>query len=249
MDEPLSNLDAKLRVQMRAEVSRIQRRLAVATLYVTHDQTEAMTMGDRVAVLRTGTLQQCDAPQVLYDLPTNIFVAAFIGSPSMNLYEGLLADDGAQLRLGEQHLDLPASIRDDPECARFRGKDVVVGIRPESLTDALLPARDATPGEHLEGDVELVESLGAEKLIHFRIDAGRVTVPGTGSGVDSEASENELMQGELGAATATIGVARVDPASKIKRGERARFAVDVEHLYLFDPTSGLAVHGPGTANI
>src|SRR5665213_3242678 len=135
MDEPLSNLDAKLRVQMRAEISRIQRRLGVATLYVTHDQIEAMTMGDRVAVLRSGTLQQCDAPQVLYDQPANIFVAAFIGSPSMNLYEGMLSSAGEQIQLGKQRLDLPPSIREDPECAPYRGKEVVVGIRPENLTD------------------------------------------------------------------------------------------------------------------
>jgi multiple sugar transport system ATP-binding protein len=248
MDEPLSNLDAKLRVQMRAEISRIQRRLGVATLYVTHDQIEAMTMGDRVAVLRSGSLQQCDAPQVLYDRPGNIFVAAFIGSPSMNLYEAMLADDGEQLRLGEQHLRLPPSIRDDPECARFRGKDIVAGIRPESLTDAYLSPQSTQGGEFLEGDVELVEALGAEKLVHFRIDAGRVTVPGTGSAIDSESSENELMQGELGAVTATIGVARVDPISKIKTGDRARFAIDIARLHLFDPADGRAVHGPSPQN-
>jgi multiple sugar transport system ATP-binding protein len=247
MDEPLSNLDAKLRVQMRAEISRIQRRLDVATLYVTHDQIEAMTMGDRVAVLRTGTLQQCDAPQVLYDQPANIFVAAFIGSPSMNLYEAVLSGDGQQIQLGGQHLDLPPSIREDPACAPYRGKEVVLGVRPESLSDALLSSIVQQAGRYLEGDVELVESLGAEKLIHFRIDAGRVTVPGTASAVESENRESDLMQGEIGSATATIGVARVDPTSKIKTGEKARFTVDVEQLHLFDPTSGHAVHGPPVA--
>src|SRR5580698_4184126 len=165
MDEPLSNLDAKLRVQMRAEVSRIQRRIGVATLYVTHDQTEAMTMGDRVAVLRSGTLQQCDQPQTLYDWPVNLFVAAFIGSPSMNLFEGQLNDDASAVRLGSQVLSLPERVHKvRPGIAAYKGRKVVVGMRPEDL-----PAADAptTPGESLQADVVLVEALGSELLVHF----------------------------------------------------------------------------------
>ncbi|HWD24773.1 MAG TPA: sn-glycerol-3-phosphate ABC transporter ATP-binding protein UgpC [Acidimicrobiales bacterium] len=244
MDEPLSNLDAKLRVQMRAEISRIQRRLAVATLYVTHDQTEAMTMGDRVAVLQAGILQQCDAPQVLYDRPANIFVAAFIGSPSMNLYEGSLSDDGEQVRLGGQYLTLPPSVREDPDVLAYRGKEIVVGLRPESLVDATLSPPLSSEGRTLEGDVELVESLGAEKLVHFRIDAGRVTVAGATSADDPVAEESRAGYGEIGNAAATIGVARVDPASKIVTGSRARLTVESESIHLFDPACGRSVHGP-----
>ena len=137
MDEPLSNLDAKLRVQMRAEVQRIQRRINVATMYVTHDQVEAMTMGDRVAVMRSGVLQQCDHPQVLYDQPDNLFVAAFIGSPAMNLYEAAVTEGARSFRLGSQEIELPASVlAAHPGLAAYAGQKVVVGLRPEHLPAA-----------------------------------------------------------------------------------------------------------------
>ena len=137
MDEPLSNLDAKLRVQMRAEVQRIQRRIGVATLYVTHDQVEAMTMGDRVAVMRSGHLQQVDNPQYLYDHPNNLFVAAFIGSPSMNLYEATMTDGADGIRLGSQEVPLPDVCREaHPGLLKFAGKKIVVGLRPEHLPAA-----------------------------------------------------------------------------------------------------------------
>ena len=168
MDEPLSNLDAKLRVQMRAEVARVQKRIGVATVYVTHDQTEAMTLGHRVAVLRSGVLQQCDAPQVLYDRPTSIFVAGFIGSPAMNLLEGGLSADLGSLTLGSQHIALPTDMQLlRPGLKRYGGRSVVVGIRPEDLP----AARAEQPGPILTGEVELVEALGSELLIHFRTDA------------------------------------------------------------------------------
>ncbi|WP_343223913.1 ATP-binding cassette domain-containing protein, partial [Metallibacterium sp.] len=148
MDEPLSNLDAKLRVQMRAEVSRIQRRINVSTIYVTHDQIEAMTMGDRVAVMRAGLLQQCDNPQVLYDHPDNLFVAAFIGSPAMNLYEASVTEGAAAVRVGSQQIDLPASVTTAHSgLAAVAGKRIVLGLRPEHL-----PASgDARPGPTLTG--------------------------------------------------------------------------------------------------
>src|SRR5215472_13227988 len=153
MDEPLSNLDAKLRVQMRAEVARIQRHLGVATVYVTHDQVEAMTMGDRVAVMREGTLQQVDTPQVLYDNPDNIFVAAFIGSPAMNLYDAILNENLQSIKLGSQEIDLPeAVLLKRPGLRGYGGKDVVVGLRPEHL-----PAEsDEATGPKLVGEVDLV---------------------------------------------------------------------------------------------
>jgi multiple sugar transport system ATP-binding protein len=242
MDEPLSNLDAKLRVQMRAEISRVQRRLGVATLYVTHDQTEAMTMGDRVAVLRAGELQQYDAPQVLYDAPTNMFVAAFIGSPAMNLYEGTVSADGGSVRLGDQTLDLSPAVA--AAVTAYRDKAVVVGIRPENLQDAALAGASAD-GQVLHGDVELVEALGSERLVHFRIGAGRVRSDAmTMTNADDDA--DELLAGEIGSASMTVGVARVDPASEITPGSQARFAVDTGRMHVFDPTTGenlaLAVH-------
>lgn len=244
MDEPLSNLDAKLRVQMRAEVSRIQRHLDVATLYVTHDQTEAMTMGDRVAVMRSGILQQSDAPQRLYDHPVNMFVATFIGSPAMNLYEAKLAEEGDRLRLGQQWLPLPASARDDPASVPFRGRDVVVGIRPENLSDAVLTSlREDDPV--LEVDVEVVESLGSEKLVHFRIDAGRVHAPGDVADDLVGEEIDELAKGVIGRASMTAGVARVSPESSVRPGEKAKFQVDVQRLHLFDGESGRAIHSPG----
>ncbi len=231
MDEPLSNLDAKLRVQMRAEVSRIQRRLGVATLYVTHDQTEAMTMGDRVAVLRGGVLQQCAAPQALYDRPVNLFVASFIGSPAMNLYRGALAADGASVTLGGQRLGLPAAVAAArPGLGAYRRRPVVVGIRPEHL-----PAAVGAEPEGLTGEVELVEALGSELLVHFRIDAPRV------HGEAETEGDAALEAGEVGAALFAGGVARVDPATPVRAGTRVTFAVQTTHLHFFDPDTGAAI--------
>ncbi len=242
MDEPLSNLDAKLRVQMRAEISRVQRRLGVATLYVTHDQTEAMTMGDRVAVLRAGILHQCDPPQVLYDRPDNLFVAAFIGSPSMNLYEAVLSPDATSVRIGSQALRLPAHLQaPSPELAARRDGKVVVGVRPEELSDAALggPVED---GKSLVGAVELVEALGSEKLVHFTLDATRVQEEGAtfAGAADAEG----LSQGDLAGSGMALGVARVDPRSAIRPGRQASFVVDIDKLHLFDPDTGNAIRPP-----
>jgi len=231
MDEPLSNLDAKLRVQMRAEVSRIQRRLGVATLYVTHDQTEAMTMGDRVAVLRAGVLQQCDEPQTLYDRPRNLFVAAFIGSPAMNLYEARLHEGARRLTIGSQSVALPdAVLAARPALAAYAGSRVVAGIRPEDL-----PAATGTSGQTLEGDVDLVEALGSELLVHFSIDATRVHPEG------SQTTEGDELgaSGELTSSGA--GIARVDARAKVRAGTRATFSLDPERLHFFDPASGEAI--------
>jgi multiple sugar transport system ATP-binding protein len=226
MDEPLSNLDAKLRVQMRAEVARIQRRLGVATMYVTHDQTEAMTMGDRVVVLNGGVLQQCAEPQVLYDHPDNLFVAGFMGSPAMNLYEATLAPDQSSCQLGSQTLTLPAAVRSQRAgLGAYAGRKVVVGIRPEHL--AL--AGSTGGGAVLTVDTELVEALGSEQLLHFTIDASRVHAPD----IDEEK--------ELGEAVAGIGVARIEPEGQIKAGERVRLSVRPELMHFFDPGSGLAI--------
>ena len=230
MDEPLSNLDATLRVQMRAEVQRIQRRINVATLYVTHDQIEAMTMGDRVAVMRSGVLQQVDHPQVLYDHPNNLFVAAFIGSPSMNLYEASMSDDAAAVRLGSQELALPAADRDThPGLARFGGKKIILGVRPEHLPAANGNAAAEAADSTLVGNVDLVEALGSELMVHFTIDAHTVVAEGAASDdADSTARAGE-------------GVARVEPSVKVKVGDRITFAVNTAGLQFFDPETELAI--------
>jgi multiple sugar transport system ATP-binding protein len=226
MDEPLSNLDAKLRVQMRAEVQRIQRRIDVATIYVTHDQVEAMTMGDRVAVMRSGVLQQADQPQVLYNHPDNLFVAAFIGSPAMNLYEASLTEDAGTVRLGSQDIQLPQPVRAaHPALAAYAGKKVILGLRPEHLP----AAGNGTVGPALAGTVDLVEALGSELMVHFTIDARRVRA-------EDATSDDEDATAESGE-----GVARVDPSAKVTVGEKITFAVNAAGMQFFDPGSGAAI--------
>ena len=226
MDEPLSNLDAKLRVQMRAEVQRIQRRIDVATIYVTHDQVEAMTMGDRVAVMRSGVLQQADQPQGLYNHPDNLFVAAFIGSPAMNLYEASLTEDAGTVRLGSQDILLPQPVRAaHPALAAYAGKKVILGLRPEHLP----AAGHGAAGPALAGTVDLVEALGSELMVHFTIDARRVRAEGA-------ASDDEDATAESGE-----GVARVDPGAKVTVGEKITFAVNAAGMQFFDPGSGAAI--------
>jgi multiple sugar transport system ATP-binding protein len=240
MDEPLSNLDAKLRVHMRAEVSRIQRRLGVATLYVTHDQVEAMTMGDRVAVMRSGKLLQYAPPKQLYDEPANLFVAAFIGSPAMNLYQATVDSEGRSIALGDQRLDLPADLTEETVIGPYRGQRIVVGIRPEDLGDAALNGQNST-SQRLRGTVDLVEELGAEKLVHFRIDAERLSASDERLAGAEEEAEDVLDTGEIGSATATAGVARVNSRSEIATNQEAVFAVDTARLHLFDPDEGVAL--------
>ena len=233
MDEPLSNLDAKLRMQMRTEVSRIQRRIGVATLYVTHDQTEAMTMGDRVAVLRGGLLQQCADPQTLYNEPVNMFVASFIGSPAMNLFEAQVGENAGAITLGPQTYALPDQVRvERPGLSAYAGRKVVVGIRPEDLAPRV-SAAPASPS--LVADVELVEALGSELLVHFSIDAVRVHVE------DAEDNDLEELASEGGLAVSGEGVARVDPRAHVRVGERVTLAVHAERMHFFDPGSGVAI--------
>jgi multiple sugar transport system ATP-binding protein len=241
MDEPLSNLDASLRVQMRSEVLRIQRRLGVAALYVTHDQTEAMTMGDRVAVLRDGALQQFAAPQELYERPTNLFVASFIGSPAMNLYEATISGpaDRLVLSLGSQQLVLPADVgQGNPSLLANQGGRIVVGIRPECLT-VPFPAgeAEAVPDRTLSARTELVEALGNETLVHFSTDARMVRNRGGAFTADEDAS------GEIAGASATEGVARVDPRVRVDAGDQVALVVDVERLHYFDAHTGDAIRG------
>ncbi|MGH3733898.1 MAG: ABC transporter ATP-binding protein [Acidimicrobiales bacterium] len=232
MDEPLSNLDAKLRVQMRTEVRQIQRRIGVATLYVTHDQTEAMTMGDRVAVMLAGVLQQCDHPKTLYQSPQNLFVAAFIGSPAMNLFEATITEDGTTLRLGSQTILLGESVYQlRPGLAAYRGRDLVVGLRAEDLPVA---SGDVDERTLLKARVETIEELGSEMLVHFSIDATKVG----GEGHSSNGAE------DLGAAAIDIvgeGIARVEPRANVHSGEVAEFVVYPDRLHFFDTQSQQAI--------
>jgi multiple sugar transport system ATP-binding protein len=223
MDEPLSNLDAKLRVQMRSEIARLQRSLGVTTIYVTHDQTEAMTLGQRVAVLRHGVLQQVAPPQELYLRPANLFVASFIGSPEMNLLEVSLerGDGGPLACFGPHRLAIgEAALREHPALERHLGRTVVLGIRPEDLEDATLARGE---GAVLEMPVELREELGSE--VHVHCAAGSATPPG---GIISH--------------KATI-LARMDPKTAVREGERARVQVNCEALHFFDPATGASLRG------
>jgi multiple sugar transport system ATP-binding protein len=230
MDEPLSNLDAKLRVQMRSEVLRVHSSIGAATLYVTHDQTEAMTMGDRVAVLQNGLLQQYDTPRALYDRPANLFVATFIGSPSMNLYEASLTTSAVVL--GSQRLALAAPAA--AALARYQDRKIIVGIRPEDLVvqGADVASGSGGSGGSLVGDVRLVEVLGSEQHVYFSVDATPV------GGAVAESAEAGILVGN-----APNGVARVDPPVAVKSGGRITFAVDPARLHFFDPDTGSAISG------
>ncbi|MFP5327194.1 MAG: ABC transporter ATP-binding protein [Acidimicrobiia bacterium] len=233
MDEPLSNLDAKLRVQMHAEISRLQHNLGVTTVYVTHDQTEAMTMGDRVAVLDGGVLQQIDTPQNLYDDPDNLFVATFIGSPQMNLVVGrVAAGERASVTIGSHRLDIPAQrLRDVPRLASYDGRDVIVGIRPESLEDASVDGGADSDGRTLPVQVLLREGLGSEVVVHAQL-------PG------AQAPNVKTAQGENALVTEGGGVgliARLDPRTKVAIDAPAVLSVDVSRLHFFDPETGTAI--------
>jgi multiple sugar transport system ATP-binding protein len=243
MDEPLSNLDAKLRVQMRAEISRIQRQLAVTTVYVTHDQVEAMTMGDRVAVMRKGLLQQFDVPQRLYDRPANLFVASFMGSPAMNVLEGSLEREGETLvcRVGTASLVLPPELLSErPALAASVGKPVAVGIRPEALDEP--GRRDGRDGGRLRGHVQAVEALGAEQLVHVEIDAKPVLAEDVLEGIVDMEQAADLA--EIGVDTdgsrATV-VARLEASAIVRPDEPIELAVDLRHLHFFDLGSGEAI--------
>jgi multiple sugar transport system ATP-binding protein len=235
MDEPLSNLDAKLRVQVRAEIHQLQRRVGVTTLYVTHDQVEAMTMGDRVAVMRDGRLQQVDTPQVLYDNPVNQFVAGFIGSPSINLVESELerADGGLWVRLGEHRLPVDGKLASrHSRIEDYVGKTVQLGIRPEDFEDIAL--EPDTPAERrLKTTCDLTEPLGSEVLVHFTVAAtGVVTEAAQAEGI---AGDTTIEQGK------TRMVARVSPRTRIAEGSEIELAVDTTRLYFFDPETAEAI--------
>ncbi len=243
MDEPLSNLDAKLRVQMRAEIAKLHQRLSTTTMYVTHDQTEAITMADRVAVMRDGTLQQLDTPQTLYDDPVNLFVAGFIGSPAMNLVGARLAPDGGRVvaTFGSHRLLVPPAVLDRRPGARdLVGRDVILGLRPEDLEDATV-AGAADPEATLEVAVGLAEPLGAEVVVHFEVDAPAVATRDTlelAADVDPGGREDAAAaRAALSGGRATF-TARLSPRTALRAGAVARLVVDVDRLHLFDPATG-----------
>jgi multiple sugar transport system ATP-binding protein len=228
MDEPLSNLDAKLRVQMRAEIARIQKALEVTTLYVTHDQVEAMTMGDRVAVMRDGVLQQVDAPQRLYDAPANLFVASFVGSPPMNLFEATVDADGTQLVFGETRLDLGGrTLREQ------NGRRIVVGIRPEEVREA-----SGWDGARIRGRVLLVEALGAEQLVHIEVAAKPLERADL---VDAAAQPPGPTLGVEDLERSVTLLGRFDRHLLLAPGEAVEVALDPRLLHFFDLETGLAL--------
>ncbi|MGZ8698201.1 MAG: ABC transporter ATP-binding protein, partial [Gaiellaceae bacterium] len=245
MDEPLSNLDAKLRVQMRAEIARIQQEVDVTTIYVTHDQVEAMTMGDRVAVMRKGELQQMAEPQKLYDSPKNLFVASFIGSPAMNIVEATVArrDGGIVVRLGDQELPVPEDVvRRRPALAGYADRTLALGIRPENLEDASV-ARNG--GARLRGRVLLTEALGSEILAHVQIDAAPVVTDDVVEGAVVDQAEQVVAADLLGESSdrrRTTFVGRLDAASTVKPDTNIELVVDTGKLQFFDLDTGHAIH-------
>ena len=245
MDEPLSNLDAKLRVQTRAEIARLQSDLGVTTIYVTHDQIEAMTMGDRVAVLKKGVLQQVDTPQTLYERPVNLFVAGFIGSPAMNLVDATLdADgDGLVVKVAQFRLPVPAEVvAGRPRLRSFVGRTVVLGIRPEDMEDAALVS-DAPADRRIRAEVELRESLGSDVVVHFRIAAPPALTEDAkelASEISIEALERVQQQAQGGE---SVAVARLNPRTTATKAEMIELVVDIHRLHFFDPADGSAIDG------
>jgi multiple sugar transport system ATP-binding protein len=229
MDEPLSNLDAKLRVQMRTEVARLQSRLGTTTVYVTHDQTEAMTLGDRVAVMRSGVLQQEGTPAGLYANPANLFVAGFIGSPSMNFMPGELSGDTLKLPFGDLRLSREVLDRLDAPADGH----LIAGIRPESFEDASLVTDARDRGAVFDTEIDLVESMGSELYAYFTVGSGRLE-----SAELRELAEDSGASEVPGAGAEGQVVARLEPMSKAKRGQRLQLWVDTEKLHFFDPKSG-----------
>jgi multiple sugar transport system ATP-binding protein len=248
MDEPLSNLDAKLRVQMRSEISRLQSDLGVTTIYVTHDQVEAMTMGDRVAVMRKGELLQVADPQELYDHPVNLFVGGFIGSPAMNMFEGTLEQRNGSLAtaVGDQRMELDGNtLSERPALKRYLGRPIVVGIRPENLEDAAI-AEGGEGRARLRGKVLLREALGSEIMVHFTIQARPAVTEDVRELAQDTGDERVVEELEKGGDTETTMIGRFGARSRVREGETAEVAVETEALHFFDPETGLGIYKEGT---
>ncbi len=230
MDEPLSNLDAKLRVQMRTEVSRLQQRLGTTTIYVTHDQTEALTLGDRVAVMRSGVLQQVGSPMDLYNAPVNLFVAGFIGSPAMNFMPATVEGDTVKLPFGD--VRLPSEMHGRVKGAE--GRQLIAGIRPEHFEDASLVGEARERGSTFRANIDVLESLGSELYAHFKVSSDATIESAELRELAQDAGGGEIpMEGDEGSI-----VARLDPGSKVKQGGETELWVDATRLQLFDPEDG-----------
>jgi multiple sugar transport system ATP-binding protein len=230
MDEPLSNLDAKLRVQMRTEVSRIQRNLGTTTIYVTHDQTEALTLGDRVAVMRSGELQQVGSPMELYNYPLNLFVAGFIGSPAMNFMPATVEGDTVKLPLAD--VRLPSELQS--KLGNTQGRQLIAGIRPENFEDASLVGEARNRGTTFRAHIEVLESLGSELYAHFTVASDQQIESQELRELAEDVGGGEVpMAGEEGRI-----VARLEPASQVRVGQEAELWVDASKVHLFDPDDG-----------
>jgi multiple sugar transport system ATP-binding protein len=246
MDEPLSNLDAKLRVEMRAEIARIQRDLNVTTVYVTHDQTEAMTMGDRVAVMRNGVLQQVDGPQVLYDRPRNLFVAGFIGSPAMNLVTADLSrrDSEFWVDFGDHRLRLdPSTLVKRPALSQFEGRRIVVGVRPEDIEDAAV-LRESEEEHRMSVVCDIREDMGSEVIVHFNVPGEPVTSKEVVEALVADAPEDQeaRLAAERARGRGISFVARLERMTEAREREPLELAVDVKRLHFFDPDTGLGLY-------
>ncbi len=240
MDEPLSNLDAKLRVQMRTEISRIQQRLETTTIYVTHDQTEALTLGDRIAVMRAGVLQQVGAPTELYSNPVNLFVAGFIGSPSMNFLPGEIDGDNIKLPIGT--MPIPEKLRGRLQGGPGGGRSgVIAGLRPEDFEDAALISDDAR-GTRFNVKIDVLESIGSEFYAYFVVESERV------SSKELEELAHDAGSADLPQQEGTQVVARLEAASKVRQGEETELWFNSEHLHLFDPETGKSLLAPRDGN-
>jgi multiple sugar transport system ATP-binding protein len=244
MDEPLSNLDAKLRVSTRTQIAALQTRLGVTTVYVTHDQVEAMTMGDRVAVIRQGVLQQTDEPQAVFDRPANLFVASFIGSPPMNLVQALveLRDGSVVARIGEQEVPIPAEVLSArPALARYSGRMVGLGVRPEHLR-GLSERREGQQYAAVSGRIRATEALGSEVLVHLEIPASPVLTEEVREVAgDVDAAALQLLESEA-REHRTVLIARLETQTRPDPGHELEVAVDLGRLHFFDLESGLAIH-------
>jgi multiple sugar transport system ATP-binding protein len=248
MDEPLSNLDARLRVQMRAEVARIQHELDATTLYVTHDQVEAMTMGDRIAVMRNGILQQTGEPELVYHRPVNLFVASFIGSPPMNLVEARLDSRNGELVtfVGTQELVVSAEVaRERSALARYAGRTIGLGIRPEHVRDPSLGGDG--PSSRLRGQVKATEALGSEVLVHLGVAAEPVLTEEVREvAVDVDPAALEQLESEA-LERQTVIIGRFETSERLRAGEEIEVAVDPRKLHFFDLETGLAIYDEGSA--
>jgi multiple sugar transport system ATP-binding protein len=235
MDEPLSNLDAKLRIQMRAEIARIQRTLEVTTVYVTHDQSEAMTLGDRVCVMRGGVLQQAASPQEVYDRPANLFVAGFIGSPAMNVMRATVdqSNGGLAVRFGDARLEIDApTLAARPSLAGYVGREIALGIRPEDVEDAALVG-GAPEGARFAATVDVREDMGSEVFLHLPSPAPPVLNDEVKEALESAAEQEERRH---------TFVARVERSTRAREGERIELVVDSKHLHFFDLETGAGIY-------